>query len=129
MTTKARRIIRKFYDSIPELHHSWRTYPRDLAREFEAAERQHRKGRPFEVRAPRGFSVADAGRYFAAKYLYEYATGHALPEVADYLSYRHECFTAAAVYMQNKDALRKWAREVNAAEFLALDYCKLMGNA
>lgn len=123
--SKAQSTITKFYYSIPECHHSWRTYPRDLALECERAEKQHRKGRP----APRNFSAADAGRYFAAKYLYEYATGHALPEVADFLSYRHECYTAAAVYLQNKEALDKWAREVDAAAFLALDYCRLMGNS
>ena len=122
----AQTIIGKFYLSIPECHHSWRDYPRDLAEQYEAAERQHRKGRPSGIPGPRRFSVADAGRYFAARYLYEYATGHALPEVKDYLSYRHECYTAAAVYLQNKDTLDKWAREVDAAAFLALDYCEMV---
>lgn len=120
------RTIARFYNSIPECQHSWRTYPRDLAAECEAAERQHRRGRPSGIAGPRGFSVADAGRYFAAKYLYEFATGHKLPDVADYLSYRHECFTAAAVYLQNKDALETWARGADAAAFLALDYCNMV---
>ncbi len=127
--TKTQSLIRAVYQSLPDCDAGWgRNYVDNLRDQCERAERQHRSGRPAGVSAPRAFSVADAGRYFAAHYLYEMATGKVqTPALSQMLHVRSEYMYAAA--MVSDDAigpkLRQWALTVPAA-FAALDYCELV---
>lgn len=120
--TSTQRLIGKVYGSLPEMQHGFTDCARLLLGECVAAERQHRRGRPHTPR----FSAVDAGRYFAAQYLFSMVTGtRKVPEAADYLSYRHELYTAAAIVHENREALTAWAATV-PAEFAALDYSRMM---
>lgn len=120
--TKTQKLIGRVFASLPEMHHGFHDCDRLLLDECVAAERQHRRGRG----SVRGFTPVDAGRYFAAAYLHGMVTGaRKVPEVGDYLSFRHELYTAAAIVHENREALTAWAATV-PAEFVALDYCDLM---
>lgn len=121
-TKKQMDVIASAYRSIPEL---FRGFGDDKERLYEkclASETQHRRGHP----APRGFSTANAAKYFAVKWLHEYLTeSDKLPTLAQYLHMREECYFAAAMTVEHAEALAGWPDKV-PAEFLALDYAALM---
>jgi len=116
-------IINEAFRSAPVIHSGFREVIQDtLYDECLAAERQHRKGHP----VVRGFTVQDAARYFAVKYLREYLLRtDKIPEVSQYLHLRHECFTAAAIVLEFGDKLDTWVRSIDP-EFERIDYARMM---
>lgn len=123
MSTKTQSLIARVYRTLPDIDAGWGRNPIEkLARQCESAEREHRRGRP----AVRGFTCADAARYFTIRYLHDYATNHdRMPTIEDVLDIRAECILAAAIVARYPDQLRAWVATV-PAEFLALDYCEMV---
>lgn len=121
--TKANAIILSAYRALPDIHVGFRLIIQDtLLDECEAAERQHRRGRP----AVRGFSTRDAARYFVVKYLRDYMLKpSSKPNLEDYLHIRRECFLAASIVQNHGAKLVSWVKSV-PAEFDSVDYVDLM---
>lgn len=127
--SKARAVlvINTLFHRLPTLSGAaFRSGADLLQRECATSEREHRKGWSRYGKSPRGFSADVAGRYFAVKYLHDYMTSDKAPSVADYLSIRHECFTAAALVLQNREALQTWCADELFGEFTQIDYVEMM---
>jgi hypothetical protein len=123
-TNKQRQLINDAFSRLPETYHGFATCRDLLLSECTDAERKHRSGRPATV----GFSAQLAGKYFAVKYLLDAVRfPERMPSAADYLSFRHEIFTAYAIVSEALPQFTAWAESV-PMEFDCLDYCKLMGD-
>lgn len=125
MTTKTQKLIASVYRSIPEMREGFVEYPDALMKVCEREEKQHRNGWRPAGWCSRNFSAADAARYFAVKWLHDYAANGRLPDISEYLSVKESCLIAACLVARNRVLLSKWAETV-PAEFLALDYVEMM---
>ncbi len=123
-TTKQAKIINEAFSRLPETYHGFTTCKDLLLAQCTAAEKAHRSGR----RAVSGFSVSLAGKYFTVKYLLDAVRfPERMPTAADYLSLRHEIFTAYAIVSEALPQFTGWAEGVPLG-FDALDYCEMMGD-
>jgi hypothetical protein len=121
-TTKQAKIINEAFSRLPETYHGFTTCKDLLLSECIAAEKNHRSCRP----AVPGFSASLAGKYFTVKYLLDAVRfPERMPTAADYLSFRHEIFTAYAIVSEALPQFTAWAEGV-PLEFDAIDYCKMM---
>ena len=119
-TAKQRRAIDAAYDTAPAIYDGFKLATERLFDLALASEKQYRKGRTIT-----GFSASSAARYFAVKWLAEYASGRSrLPELAEIHRLRPDVVLAAS-YAAAYPEFKAWADSI-PAEFWDLDYAQMM---
>ena len=121
-TLKPAAIIAQSFDSIPDIYDGFNTIRNRITDLAYKSEKEYRQ----DSMPNRGFTAADASRYFVVRWLAGYVTGkNALPEIADISHMRPDVVLAASYAAEHRAMLKDWAESV-PAEFWALDYCELM---
>lgn len=121
-TLKPAAIIAKYFYALPDIYDGFSTIRTRLFDVAYKSEKEYRKDR----RPNRGFTTADAARYFVVRWLSRYVTGkYEFPTIAEVNHMRPDCVMAASYAAEHHDRLIAWAESL-PDEFLALDYAALM---
>lgn len=117
----ANKIISDCFYAIPDnIFHGF-TSMRDKLYNMElAAEKQHRAG----YDAVKGFSAAQAAKYFTVKHLIDLR--HQSYSVESILDIRNECLYAQAYASRYAEELKPFFEYVKASQFGEIDYAELM---
>lgn len=124
-TLKPAAIIAQAFDSIPDIYDGFRTIRTRLFDVAYKSEKEYRKDR----NPIKGFTAADAARYFVVRWLAGYTIGEVpLPTIADISHMRPDCVLAASYAAEHRKLLMKWASQSKSLpeSFWALDYSELM---
>lgn len=132
-TKEINRIVDRAYSALHVLNNiKWTAY-RDRCFQMAAQEeRDHRRGKPADVRLPAGASVPAAARLFVVKRIAKYLshTGKQThrPTIADVLSYPPSAIYAASIVANyGAEILRAWKGQ-DIARLADLDYCQFINN-
>jgi hypothetical protein len=122
--TQQVKTIKEAFNNIPDLQDGFKTVKLHLLDMNEAAERQHRRGKPNSLPTPR-LTVKDAAKLFTVSHLLD---GFAQPDrfqVEDIISIRNEALYAQAYAKRFHKELEPWAAKW-AEPFKQVDYVELM---
>ena len=124
MKASERKLIESVWHSIPEVFDGFWEIKRRIYNAALAGERQHRKGAPAGYRYT--MPAKTAAKYFACKWLAEYASGRAkLPELREINHLCDDARLSAGYVAEFPEKFGDWAKTV-PAEFWLLDYCKMV---
>lgn len=128
-TTDSNKLISKAYSRLSVLNNiSWTPY-RDKCYEMACAEeRQHRRGKPADVRIAAGASIQATGRFFVVLRIAQYLLGERMPDIKDLLAYQPSAMYAAALVAAYSAEIREALKDVELRELVALDYCEFVGS-
>lgn len=117
---QANTIINTLFAAIPDACHGFQPLREILFAMEKEAEKNFRRNRP----AVKGFSVAQAAKYFTIQHLFDGAT--ASYTIEDMISIRHEALLGCAYAHRYSEELKGWMEAVHTSKFAEIDYAELM---
>ena len=118
--TQANTIINTLFAAIPDIQPGFYVMRDKLERLEKEAEKKHRYNHP----AVKGFSVAQAAKYFTISHLFDGATASYTIEAM--IDIRHEALLGCAYARRYSEELKGWMEIVHASKFAEIDYSSLM---
>ena len=118
--TQANTLINTLFAAIPDIYQGYGTMREILFAMEKQAEKKHRYNRP----AVKGFSVAQAAKYFTIQHLFDGATASYTIEAM--IDIRHEALLGCAYARRYSEELKGWMETVHASKFSEIDYSELM---
>lgn len=117
---QANKIVATLFRDIPDIYQGFGLMRDKLYNLELQAEKDHRSNRP----SPKGFSTADAARYFTVQHLYDGAT--ASYTIESVIDIRYEAILGVAFAKRYSEELASWMEAVRQSEFAQVDYAELM---
>lgn len=128
-TKEINRLVDPAYSALHVLNaHTWTAY-RDKCRALACEEeRQHRRGKPADVRIPKGASIDAAARMFVVKRIAGYLLGEHVPTIGHILHYQPSAIYAAAIVANYREECAEALKDCNLRALADLDYVQFIND-